>query len=194
MAIEDLLNQYKSGTLDLADALTGIRAHYFEDIGHTIIDHDRKRRTGAGEVIFGEGKSADQIADIISSLQAKNSNILVTRLHPDKYAALTDLPQNASYHSNAQLLSWHAQPPQSPSTSIAVVTAGTSDINVAEEAALTAEFFGNPVTRIFDVGGWQDYIAYYLDWTTCAKHEYSLLLPEWRVPCQASSADWSISR
>ncbi len=153
MAIEDLLNQYKSGTLDLADALTGIRAHYFEDIGHTIIDHDRKRRTGAGEVIFGEGKSADQIADIISSLQAKNSNILVTRLHPDKYAALTDLPQNASYHSNAQLLSWHAQPPQSPSTSIAVVTAGTSDINVAEEAALTAEFFGNPVTRIFDVGG-----------------------------------------
>ncbi|MBT7333709.1 MAG: nickel pincer cofactor biosynthesis protein LarB [Gammaproteobacteria bacterium] len=152
MAIEDLLNQYKSGTLDLADALTGIRAHYFEDIGHTIIDHDRKRRTGAGEVIFGEGKSADQIADIISSLQAKNSNILVTRLHPDKYAALTDLPQNASYHSNAQLLSWHAQPPQSPSTSIAVVTAGTSDINVAEEAALTAEFFGNPVTRIFDVG------------------------------------------
>ncbi len=152
MALEELLNAYKSGELDLADALEGIRGHYFEDIGHTIVDHDRKRRTGAGEVVFGSGKSAAQISDIVASLTARDASVLVTRLEPEKHAALTHLPANAIYHAEAQVLTWHATPPQGPSTTVAVVTAGTSDIGVAEEAALTAEFFGNPVTRIFDVG------------------------------------------
>ena len=156
MALEDLLNAYKDGQIDLDNALSGIRGHYFEDIGHTIIDHDRERRTGAGEVIFGSGKSAAQISDIVASLAARQSNVLVTRLEPDKHAALTHLPENAIYHAEAQILTWHAEQSenivQQPTTSIAVVTAGTSDIGVAEEAALTAEFFGNPVTRIFDVG------------------------------------------
>jgi pyridinium-3,5-biscarboxylic acid mononucleotide synthase len=156
VALEDILNAYKEGQLDLDRALMGIRGHYFEDIGHTIIDHDRERRTGAGEVVFGSGKSAAQISDIIASLAARNSNVLVTRLDPEKHANLTHLPENTSYHPDAQILTWHGDKPASnattPITTIAVVTAGTSDIAVAEEAALTAEFFGNTVTRIFDVG------------------------------------------
>jgi NCAIR mutase (PurE)-related protein len=152
LAIEDVLNAFKQGQIELTDALDEIRGSYFEDIGHTIIDHDRERRTGAGEVIFGSGKSAAQISDIVASLAARDANVLVTRLEPEKHAALTHLPASAVYHAEAQLLTWHAQPPDRPATSIAIVTAGTSDIRVAEEAALTAEFFGNDVMRIFDVG------------------------------------------
>jgi len=152
VALEELLNAYKDGRIELSEALGGIRGHYFEDIGHTIIDHDRERRTGAGEVVFGSGKTAAQISDIVASLVARDSNILVTRLAPDKHAQLANVPQGAVYHADAQLLTWHAQLPESPPTPVAVVTAGTSDIAVAEEAALTAEFFGNEVVRIFDVG------------------------------------------
>ena len=152
MALEDLLEAYKGGQIDLTEALSGIRGHYFEDIGHTIIDHDRERRTGAGEVVFGSGKSAAQISDIVASLVARDSSVLVTRLEPEKHAALTALPNDAVYHAQAQLLTWHAAAPEAPPHPVAVVTAGTSDIAVAEEAALTAEFFGNDVTRIFDVG------------------------------------------
>ena len=152
MSIEDVLNAFKDGQIDLPGALEQIRGSYFEDIGHTIIDHDRERRTGAGEVIFGSGKSAQQISEIVHSLVARQSNVLVTRLEPAKYAALTDLPGDAIYHAEAQLLCWHAKLPQRPATPVAIVTAGTSDLGVAEEAALTAEFFGNDVMRIYDVG------------------------------------------
>jgi hypothetical protein len=103
-------------------------------------------------VIFGSGKSAAQISDIIASLVTRKSNTLVTRLTPEKHAALTGLPEDAEYHQTAHLLTWHASQPTQPATPIAVVTAGTSDMQVAEEAALTAEFFGNEVVRIFDVG------------------------------------------
>lgn len=152
MALEDILQAYKDGQLELEDALTSVRGHYFEDIGHTIIDHDRERRTGAGEVVFGSGKSPAQISEIIARLVTSQSNVLVTRIEPEKYAQLTGLPGNAKYYPEAQLLSWVVKTPVTPPHSIAVVTAGTSDINVAEEAALTAEFYGNTVDRIFDVG------------------------------------------
>lgn len=152
MTVQEVLDAYKDGQIDLANALDGIRSSYFEDIGHTVIDHDRERRTGAGEVIFGSGKSAAQISDIIASLVARNTNTLVTRLTPEKHATLTGLPEEAVYHQTAHLLTWHANLPTRPATPIAVVTAGTSDMRVAEEAALTAEFFGNEVVRIFDVG------------------------------------------
>ena len=150
--LEDLLESYKNGQIGLEEALSGIRGQYFEDIGHTVIDHDRERRTGAGEVVFGSGKSAAQISDIVASLVARNANVLVTRLEPEKHAALTNLPGNAIYHAEAQLLTWHGSEPEPLPHPVAVVTAGTSDIRVAEEAALTAEFFGNEVLRIFDVG------------------------------------------
>jgi len=152
LALEELLNAYRDGRIELSEALSGIRGHYFEDIGHTVIDHDRERRTGAGEVVFGSGKTAAQISDIVAHLVARGDNVLVTRLDPDKHAQLVNVPDDAIYHPQAHVLTWHAQLPTTPATLVAVVTAGTSDLPVAEEAALTAEFFGNEVTRIFDVG------------------------------------------
>ncbi len=152
MALEEVLQAFKDGELELDDVLTRVRSHYFEDIGHTIIDHDRQRRTGAGEVVFGSGKTPAQISDIIGHLIERECNVLVTRVEPEKYAALTGLPDDVHYHPDAALLSWVTKKPDTPPHTIAVVTAGTSDNSVAEEAALTAEFFGNTVQRINDVG------------------------------------------
>ncbi len=152
MAVEDVLNAFKNGEVELAEAVAQIQRSYFDDIGHTIVDYDRERRTGAGEVVFGSGKSAAQISDIVGNLVANKANVLVTRLEPEKHAALTGLPGDAVYHAEPGLLTWHANQPHTPDTTVAVVTAGTSDSRVAEEAALTAEFFGNKVMRINDVG------------------------------------------
>jgi NCAIR mutase (PurE)-related protein len=150
--LEAVLEAYKTGAVELDEALDRIRGNYFQDLGHTVLDHDRQRRTGAGEVIFGEGKSAGQIADIIDAITERGSNLLITRLQPDKFKELSNVPHNASYHPDAGILIWHGTPPDTPATKIAVVSAGTSDHAVAEEAALTAEFFGNSVSRIADVG------------------------------------------
>lgn len=152
MDIQEILGAVQSGELDIDSAARQIRGAYFEDLGHTIVDHDRQRRTGSGEVVFGLGKSAQQISDIIGSLQQADTNVLVTRLTAEKYAALQNLPADAHYHEPSELLWWHHHAPPKAEHTVAVVTAGTSDIAVAEEAALTAEFYGNPVTRIFDVG------------------------------------------
>ena len=152
MDLEAVLAAYKSGEVELDEALTRIRASYFEDLGHTVLDHDRERRTGAGEVIFGEGKSAEQISDIIDAITQRATNLLITRLVAEKYAMLGNVPDDASYHPDAGILMWHATVPDTPATTVAVVSAGTSDHSVAEEAALTAEFFGNEVVRVADVG------------------------------------------
>ena len=152
MTIEEVLNQYKDGQLDLEAALAAVSTSLAENLGHTVVDHDRERRTGAGEVVFGEGKTADQISDIVQSLLQHHSNVLVTRLDADKHAAMTGLPNYASYHEQSRILTCIQAPKPRPATPVAVVTAGTSDVAVAEEAALTAEFFGNDVQRIYDVG------------------------------------------
>ena len=150
--LEELLNAYRAGTLSLDEATEQIRGSFFQDIGHTVIDHDRQQRTGAGEVVFGSGKSAAQITDIIAAMHTHGSNVLVTRLNADKYTQLQNLPSNAEYYPHSEILRILTTPAASPATHVAVVSAGTSDLNVAEEAALTAEFFGNHVERIYDVG------------------------------------------
>ncbi len=149
--LEEVLQAYKLGNLELSDALTQIQENYFQDLGHTVVDHNRPSRNGAGEVVFGSGKTPAQINDIISALLAKQTNVLITRLAPEKFSQL-NLPQAGEYHAEAQLLSIRVAPTPPVETTVAVVTAGTSDHKVAEEAALTAEFYGNPVTRITDVG------------------------------------------
>jgi NCAIR mutase (PurE)-related protein len=151
LSIERVLEEVKNGTLDIPAALEALQREYFEDLGHTVLDHNRRLRTGSEEVIFGSGKTAAQIQDIVAAMLAQGANILVTRLEESKFTALR-LPANAAYHPDSQILTIQQAPPSQPTTSIAVVTAGTSDHAVAEEAALTAEFFGNKVLRIFDVG------------------------------------------
>jgi NCAIR mutase (PurE)-related protein len=103
-------------------------------------------------VIFGAGKSAGQISDIVGSMMEQGTSLLVTRLNQATFDQLKNLPPDTEYHAMSQLLWWHESPPPTRDNTVAVVSAGTSDMHVAEEAALTAEFYGNPVARIYDVG------------------------------------------
>ena len=152
MAVNDILEKFKSGSISNDEAQELLRGEYFQDLGHTVIDTDRQNRTGAAEVIFGAGKSPSQISDIVANMVEQNSNVLVTRLTADNHALLTGLPDNVHYDPQSQLLWWHGEPLVTSEHTIAVVSAGTSDMAVAEEAAQTAEFFGNRVERIYDVG------------------------------------------
>ena len=152
MTLEEVLKQFKDGELASDKVVAAVRASMAEDLQHSVVDHDRESRTGAEEVVFGEGKEASQIQDIIDAMLEHGSNVLVTRLDADKYQALKGLPEGAHYHAQSRMLSCVQTAKATPATTITVVTAGTSDIAVAEEAALTAEFFGNEATRIYDVG------------------------------------------
>lgn len=150
--IQELLNAFKAGNLDLATSSKAMQDLFLQDLGHTVLDTHRDQRNGASEVIFGAGKTAEQLSDIIAAMRDRGSNILVTRLAPETHAQLSGLTAADHYDVQTQLW-WHrAQVPTPTPSHIAVVTAGTSDLAVAEEAALTAEFYGTSVTRIFDVG------------------------------------------
>ena len=153
MNVEEVLNAYRDGELNLDEASSAIQSSYFQNLGHTVVDHNRAARNGAAEVVFGEGKTAAQIDDIVRNLWQGGNSVLVTRLDAEKFQAMGTLPVGAKFHEPARVLTVKqpdAQP--SPTTTIAVVSAGTSDMAVAEEAALTAEFYGNSVERVYDVG------------------------------------------
>lgn len=131
------------------------------DLGHTTVDLERLARTGAAEVIFGQNKTAQQIAEIGATLLDAKQNLLATRVEPDKaeaiISALTEqasaLGAEVEYNATASAIVCRPfAEPKPVATTIAVVSAGTSDGPVAEEAALTSEFLGNPVLRINDVG------------------------------------------
>lgn len=121
---------------------------------HSTLDLARQARTGAAEVVFGEGKTAAQLVDISTALLDNEQNVLITRADPEKYAAVARAHDDARYHEGARLIWLKRFPPQTApiTTSIAVISAGTSDSAVAEEAALTCEFYDHPVLRFNDVG------------------------------------------
>lgn len=151
--IKSILEQYKKGTLDLNSAAEKVNSSYFTDLGHTVIDNNRTNRTGFPEVIYCAGKTPKQIHSIFTLMAEQGDNILATRADSAVYEALKgDFPQ-VFYHEAARIVSLkNREFPESGDHTIAVITAGTSDIPVAEEAALTAEFYGNKVLRINDVG------------------------------------------
>ena len=151
-ALEDILAAFKTGDTDLGDAVREITNGFFRDLGHSTLDSDRVRRNGAAEVIYGERKSIPQIVDLVTAMKDDGANILVTRVAEEVYSALAGVIPDAIYHSDARMISYIQERSPPVDTTIAVVTAGTSDIQVAEEAARTAEFLGNPVDRINDVG------------------------------------------
>lgn len=150
MNTRKILESLQSGELDLEAALTQIQG--FDDLGHSRVDLNRAKRNGAAEVIFGQGKTADQIIDIMQSLSARKQNILVTRISPEAATAVQQKFPNSKYEALPNLLSLEAAPTDKTESKIAIVCAGTSDLPVAEEAALTAEFYGNTVERVYDAG------------------------------------------
>jgi NCAIR mutase (PurE)-related protein len=152
MTLSEILDAFKNGSLSAEDAETAITGRFFESVGHSTVDTDRTRRTGAHEVIYGEYKTPAQITDLVAVMHESDQNVMVTRTTAEAFEAVQEVAPEASYHAEARLITSIRNPVPIKETTVTLVTAGTSDLPVAEEAALTAEFFGSPVCRINDVG------------------------------------------
>ncbi len=150
--IKDILNSVSKGTLSVEDALNKLRDLPFKDLGHTKIDNHRELRTGYPEVVFCEGKTAEQVRSIMEYMAEKKVNILGTRASREIYETVKKSLPDAEYNELARTITLDYEKKKATKTFIAVLTAGTADIPVAEEAAVTAEIFGNRVERFFDVG------------------------------------------
>ena len=147
-----ILEQYKNNEISLEDALLELKKEPFEDIGYAKVDLHRKIRQGAAEVIYGEGKTPEQIVGICSSmLKNDEKTILITRLSKESADVIKET-HNLTYHPQARIGIIGTIPKPDGIGKIVIATGGTSDIPVAEEAALTAEVLGNEVLRLYDVG------------------------------------------
>jgi hypothetical protein len=140
----------KAGRLSVDDAAARLKDLPFAELGYATLDHHRALRFGFPEVVLGEPKTTEQVLGIVEALAARKQPVLVTRLQPDKAEALLRRFPKATYHPVARI--FHLKQGRMRAGKVAVVTAGTSDIPVAEEAALTAEAMGATVLRVNDVG------------------------------------------
>lgn len=150
--IRSVLDQFAGGNLERDAAAELLKKLAYDDVGFAKIDHGRANRQGFPEVIFGEGKTREQIAGIFEKLVERSPNVLVTRTTADVYGDLRNIAVDAEWHESARLIRVFRDKTERGMGDIAVVTAGTSDIPVAEEAALTAEVMGNRVSRFWDAG------------------------------------------
>lgn len=150
--LKDILNKVSRSELSVDDALLKIKRAPFEDLGFAKIDHHRAVRQGAAEVIYGAGKTAEQIEKIAASmLESGQKTVIITRVDKDKADVLKDrLP--LIYFAEARIAVAGEMPKPETDSKIVIATGGTSDIPVAEEAAVTAEAMGNRVIRLYDVG------------------------------------------
>ncbi|MDT4956173.1 MAG: pyridinium-3,5-biscarboxylic acid mononucleotide synthase [Acidobacteriota bacterium] len=150
--IEKLLRAYKSGEMEMPEAARLINNLHFEDIGYARVDHARAERQGFPEVVFGAGKTRAQVVGIVERLVERSPNVLVTRTDEETFGEVRNVATDAEWHESARLIRIQRDKTERGVGPIMVVTAGTSDIPVAEEAALTAEAMGNRVERIWDAG------------------------------------------
>lgn len=147
-----LLASVESGGTSAAAAAARLASLPFEDLGHTRVDHHRSLRTGLPEVIYAGGKTPEQTAAIFDSLVADGVDVLATRASEATAQAVLARHPEASYNAVARTLALRQSSAQEQLGNVAVLCAGTSDLPVAEEAAVTAETFGARVTRLYDVG------------------------------------------
>ncbi|HQU81770.1 MAG TPA: nickel pincer cofactor biosynthesis protein LarB [Pyrinomonadaceae bacterium] len=150
--IEEILNAHSEGKLSTDEAAKNIKNLSFENIGFARVDHARAERQGFPEVIFGQGKTKEQIVGIFEKLAARSPNVLITRTTAEVYGEIRNVYTDSEWHEAAKVIRLFRDKTELGVGEIAVVTAGTSDIPVAEEAALTAETMGNRVKRIWDAG------------------------------------------
>ena len=148
----ELLAEVQRGNLTPADASTRLANLPFEDIGHARIDHHRTLRTGLPEVIYAAGKTPAQTAEIFATMAAAGSNVLATRADTTTADAVLATTPTALYHPHARAITLRQSTPPATLGHIAILCAGTSDLPIAEEAAVTAELFNTRVSRIYDVG------------------------------------------
>jgi len=150
--IESLLDEVRSGSTSVGDALERLRNLPFEDLGFAKVDHHRALRTGMPEVIFAESKTPAQVATIFARMAQAGGNVLATRASSEICSAVLNVEPRAEYHEMARAITLTQTPAEAGKGTVGVVCAGTSDLPVAEEAAITARLMGNTVELIADVG------------------------------------------
>ena len=150
--LEKLLEQFRAGTASTDETIAQIKNLGYEDIGYARVDHGRASRQGFPEVIFGQGKTSEQICGIFEKLVVRSPNVLITRTTADVYGDVRNIFTDAEWHESARVIRVLRDRTDLGVGEVTVCTAGTSDIPVAEEAALTAEAMGNRVHRIWDAG------------------------------------------
>jgi NCAIR mutase (PurE)-related protein len=150
--IEKILASYANGAISTEQATEQLKNLSYEDIGYARVDHARAARQGFPEVIFGQGKTREQILGIFEKLTARVPNVLITRTTAEVYGDIRNVFTEAEWHEAANLIRVWRDKTELGLGEISVVTAGTSDIPIAEEAALVAETMGNRVKRIWDAG------------------------------------------
>ncbi len=151
-SLRKLLEAVKTGGVSVDNAMSELKKLPFEDIGFAKVDHHRNLRNGYPEVIYCQGKTVGQIKAIVSRLMEHGNNIMATRASEEVYEAVREITEDAVYYEAARIVVVKRREIAAGEKIIAVVTAGTSDIPVAEEAAVTAETMGNRVERLYDVG------------------------------------------
>lgn len=151
-ALKSLLENVKSGDVSVEQAMQSLKKLPFEDLGFAKVDHHRNIRNGYPEVIYCEGKTLSQIKQIVERLMENNNNIMATRADRKVFDAIKEIAPEAVYYEAARIVTVKKLDVKKSSKFVAVVTAGTSDIPVAEEAAVTCETMGNMVERVYDVG------------------------------------------
>jgi hypothetical protein len=151
-SLKSLLDSVKAGLVSPDEAAERLATLPYEDLGFAKVDHHRALRRGFPEAVFGEGKTPEQIAAIVERIAARGQRVLVTRTSAEVAARISASQPQSRYHAEARCLTVEPVPAVPLPGTIAVVAAGTSDLPVAEEAAVVAEFYGAAVQRVFDVG------------------------------------------
>ncbi len=151
-ALRALLEEIRQGRIPVDEGVERLRNLAFEDLGFANVDHHRRLRRGLPEVILAEGKTVDQTVEIAARLLDRKEDVLVTRCSPEVAGALTDAHAGGEWNELARTVAWPGADRPVPRPGVLVVSAGTSDLPVAEEAVVTAELFGNEVVRLYDVG------------------------------------------
>ncbi len=149
--LRKLLEAIGTGALSVEEGLQRLRRLPYEDVGFAAINHHRALRKGFPEVILGEGKTTEQVVAIAERLLSQGDRLLVTRVGPDCYRSLKEKAPDAIYHAQARAITVDRRQ-EGPQPGVAIVCAGTSDLPVAEEAAVTAELMGSQADRMYDVG------------------------------------------
>ncbi len=151
-SLRRLLESLREGKVDVDQALEQLKSLPYDDIGFAKLDTHRDLRRGFPEVIFCKGKTAAQVSEIVTALNRGERLVMATKATTDIYTAVQENCPEAVYHETAQIILSGPMPEPRTEKNIAVVSAGTSDIPIAEEAAVTAESMGNPVERLYDIG------------------------------------------
>ncbi len=150
--LRELLEGVRTGGISPDQAVDRLKNLPYESIGYATIDHHRSLRRGQPETIYCEGKTVEQVRGIVEHMLAEDVNILATRAAPEVYEAVREIEPAAWYAEQARIVVINRRPVEPSGGVILVISAGTSDIPVAEEAAITAEVMGNTVQRVYDVG------------------------------------------